>query len=421
MKTITLPGSKSITNRDLILAALSDWESRLRGYLESEDTEHMIHALNLLGIRVQTDWDELIIHGGIQHIRGEWKELFLGNSGTSVRFLTSLAILNTVGNIIITGEERMKERPIKDLIDGISQLWADIHSNNWFCPLIIGGINQIEKSHIVMNGDSSSQYFTSILQVSPLFKNGLILEVDGDLVSKPYLDITIHEMKKYGVEVTNENYKRFLVHPQTYHPVNMNIEGDASAMSYFAAFMVLHGGEIKINNLSHESKQGDYHFIDTLAIFWLSSESDKTSTILRAPWIQNLELDQYTEYSIDFENMPDVSLTFMILAIFLPGNTRITGLKTLNLKESKRIDSMRNELQKLWIFVDSDNDSIMIWEFKGFRNNTTIDIEAYKDHRIAMSFGILGSFIWNLSILNPRCVAKTYPKFWEDLENIMNI
>lgn len=419
MKTITLPGSKSITNRNLILAALANWESRLRWFLQSEDTEHMINALNLLGIQVQADWDELIIHGGIEHIRGEWKELFLGNSGTSVRFLTSLATLNTVDNIVITGEERMKERPIQDLINGIKQLWVNISSNNWFCPLIIEGKRQIENSHVIMDGNSSSQYFTSILQVAPLFKNGLTLEVTGELVSKPYLDITMNEMKKFGVEVTNENYKRFIVKPQVYTPVNMTIEGDASAMSYFAAFVVLHGGEIRINNLSHESKQGDYHFIDELIIFWLSSESDTTSTILRAPWIRNLVLNQYRDYSVDFENMPDASLTFMILSPFLPGNTHISGLKTLNLKESKRIDSMKNELQKLWIEVISDNESITIWEFQELRNNTIIDIETYRDHRIAMSFGILHSFIWNLNILNPKCVAKTYPNFWEDLRSII--
>ncbi len=418
MKSITLPGSKSITNRDLILAALANWESRLSWFLQSEDTEHMIKALNLLGIQVQTVWDELIIHGGIEHIRGEWKELFLGNSGTSVRFLTSLATLNTVSNIVITGEERMKERPIKDLIDGIKQLWVDISSNNWFCPLIIEGKRQIENSHVVMDGNSSSQYFTSILQVAPLFKNWLTLEVAGELVSKPYLDITMNEMKKFGVEVTNENYKKFIVKPQLYSPVNMTIEGDASAMSYFAAFVVLHGGEIKINNLSNKSKQGDYHFIDELMIFWLSYESDANSTILRAPWIRNLDLNQYRDYSVDFENMPDASLTFMILSPFLPGNTTISGLKTLNLKESKRIDAMKNELQKIWIGVSSDNVSITIWECNGLRNHTLIDIETYKDHRIAMSFGILNSFIWNLNILNPKCVAKTYPNFWEDLESI---
>lgn len=191
----------------------------------------------------------------MKNIRGEGKELFLGNSGTSVRFLTSLAVLNTIGSIVITGEERMKERPIKDLIDGIAQLGVDIKSNDGFCPLTIEGMEQIEKSHIVMDGNSSSQYFTSILQVAPLFKNGLTLEVAGDLVSKPYLDITIHEMKKFGVTVTNNAYKKFIVQPQVYNPVNMNIEGDASAMSYFAAYVVLHGGEIKIDNLSHESKQ----------------------------------------------------------------------------------------------------------------------------------------------------------------------
>ncbi len=418
MKNITLPWSKSITNRDLILASLTSWESKLRWFLESEDTKYMIEALKLLWIWIEINWDELIINWWTKKISWNWKELFLWNSWTSVRFLTSLAILNNVWNITITGEERMKERPIKDLIDGISQLWVEIESNNWFCPLIIKWKKEINKNYIKMDGSSSSQYFTSLLQIAPLLKNWLILEVEWDLVSKPYIDITINEMNKFWVEVSNFLYKRFEVKSQNYIPVNMNIEWDASAMSYIAAYIVLHWWEIKINNIWANTKQWDYKMLDILKIFWLEYINDNLSTIIKAPWIKKVNLENYRDFEINLESMPDASLTFMILSIFLPGKTYITWLQTLNLKESKRIDSMRNDIMKLLIEVSSDENSIKIWEFKDFQDNKIIDIETYKDHRIAMCFWILDTYIWNLNILNKDCVAKTYPNFWEDLKKI---
>ncbi|MDP2103683.1 MAG: 3-phosphoshikimate 1-carboxyvinyltransferase, partial [Candidatus Gracilibacteria bacterium] len=207
MKTITLPGSKSITNRDLLLASLAEGKSTLRGFLTSDDTVHMVNALKTLGISVQQEDGILFIEGGLSRIRGDGKELFLGNSGTSTRFLTALAALNEHGDIIITGDERMKQRPIKDLVDGVEQLGVVVKTNDGFLPIVIKGGEETQNTLVKMKGNSSSQYFTAILQIAPLLKNGLTIEVIGDLVSKPYIDITLNEMAKFGVEVENDTYK----------------------------------------------------------------------------------------------------------------------------------------------------------------------------------------------------------------------
>jgi len=416
MKTITLPGSKSITNRDLILASLAEWKSTLRWFLTSDDTVHMVNALKTLSISVQQEDGILFIEWWLSRIRWDGKELFLWNSWTSTRFLTALAALNTHGDIIITGDERMKQRPIKDLVDGVEQLWVVVKTNDGLLPIVIKWWEETQNTLVKMKWNSSSQYFTAILQIAPLLKNGLTIEVIGDLVSKPYIDITLNEMAKFGVEVENDTYKVFKVKPQKYRPIDIDIEWDASALSYFALYNALHGWEIMIDNIGNTSKQWDYKFLDVMKIFGLEYTSDGKITTLKSPGLKNIHLDTHRNFEINFNNMPDVSMSFMVMSIFLPGNTIISWLETLNLKECKRIDAMRDELRKIWVQVESDEKSITIGEY--LWNEKLVDIETYNDHRIAMCFGVLNTYIWNLDILNPGCVSKTYPNFWEDLGKI---
>ncbi|NUJ97222.1 3-phosphoshikimate 1-carboxyvinyltransferase [Candidatus Gracilibacteria bacterium] len=431
MQTIHLPGSKSISNRDFILASLVRGVTILEGILLSDDTQSMINALKNIGIEIVFKGNTTTIHGGIEKIRGDNKELYLGQSGTCMRFLTAFAILNKVGTITLTGEQRLLQRPMGDLLDALKQLGVQFESNGDYPPIKIYP-SELTTNKIEMNGTISSQFFTAFLQIAPFFEKGLEIEVLGDLVSKPYIDITINEIKKFGGEVINENYKKFIVPPGKYNAQKLVVEGDASALSYIACFYALHGGKIKIGNLGSDTKQGDYKFLKVMKIFGLEFESDGETTIIQAPGIKNIDLSQYRDYQIDFENMPDVSLSFMIMSLFLPGNTYITGLQTLNLKESKRIDAMKNELKKIGVQVQSDEKSIEIGEITASsplapllkregktEKGETINIETYNDHRIAMCFGILETYIGNLNILNPNCVNKTYPNFWKDLK-IMN-
>ena len=504
MHTLTLPWSKSITNRDLILATLTEEEVILSWILESDDTHFMIEVLRKIGIKIEKSWNTLIIQWGREKLHGSDTPLFLWASWTCMRFLSALCALNREGSITLTGKERLLERPMKPLIQALRDLWITVESNGDFPPLTITGISttppkeisffqqkknnychsvptsgsesfrnknckeqtnyeynkekiisdwekeiSLEKIEITkkiqkisLDGSSSSQYFTALLHIAPLLPNGLHIIVENKLVSKPYIDITIYEMKKFWVSVENNDYKEFFVAPQKYQ-VSKNflwwknskvsrifVEWDASALSYIANFIVLHGGEIEINNLGNTTKQGDYKYLDMLKIFWLEYSSNGKKTILKATWIRHQDLSPYKNMSFDFEDMPDVSLSFMSLCLFLWGTNHITGLKTLNLKECLRINAMHQELEKLWVKISSDNESISIgelasWQEKEEKNfqkqefqsfsEFPISIDTYDDHRIAMTFGVLGTYIWNLNIVDKSCVAKTYPRFWKDL------
>ncbi len=431
MQTIHLPWSKSISNRDFILASLARGVTILEWILLSDDTQSMITALKNIGIEIILEWNTATIQWWKEKIRWDNKELYLWQSGTCMRFLTALAILNKVWTITLTGEKRLLQRPMWDLLDALKQLWVQFESNGDYPPIKIYP-SELITNKIKMNGTLSSQFFTALLQIAPLLEKWLEIEVLGDLVSKLYIDITINEIKKFWGEVIHKDYKKFIVLPWKYNAQKLVVEWDASALSYIACFYALHWGKIKIGNLGSDTKQWDYKFLEVVKIFWLEFESDGKTTIIQAPWIKNIDLSQYRDYQIDFENMPDVSMSFMIMSLFLPWNTYITWLQTLNLKESKRIDAMKNELKKIWVQVQSDEKSISIWKINTSsplapllkregktEKGETINIETYNDHRIAMCFGILETYIGNLNILNPNCVSKTYPNFWKDLK-IMN-
>lgn len=308
------------------------------------------------------------------------------------------------------------ERPMWDLLEAMTQMWVKYESDGKFPPITVSP-SEITETKVKMNWTSSSQFFTALMMIAPVLENWLEIEVIWDLVSKPYIDLTINELSKFWAIVENQNYKKFIVKPSKYKARELLVEWDASALSYIANYIVLHWWEIKIENIWKNSKQWDYKYLDTLKIFWLRYETDWETTTMKAPWIKNTNLSEYNNHEIDFENMPDTSMSYMSLATFLPWKTKITWLQTLNLKECKRIDAMRDELKKLWVEVESDEKSIVVWEIKEFPKEK-IDIETYNDHRIAMVFGTLNTYIWNLNILNPKCVEKTYPEFWNDLEKL---
>jgi 3-phosphoshikimate 1-carboxyvinyltransferase len=427
MKELLLPWSKSITNRCFILWALASGETKLRGILESNDTKVMMEALQELWFNIKKDWNGVVsILWWIDTIKSRISVVLDGNeSGTSVRFLTGLAILFTdkINEIVITGSERMCQRPIQDLSGAISQLWIDIQTNNGCPPVKVTKKNQTREKcihKIKMNGTTSSQYFTTLLQIWWMLPEWLEIEVEWDLVSKPYIDITLHELEKFWVKVLNDNYKFFKVEKQQYKSIDTLIEWDASALSYIALYILLHGGELQIKNLWDDTKQWDYKFLDILKLFWLNYSSDWKTTTIKSWWIKDRDMRDYRNIDIDFSHIPDVSLTFMVLSVLLPWGTKLRGLQTLNLKECRRIDAMASEIKKLWIDVQHDEESMSIWELDIKKERKNVDIETYNDHRIAMSFAILNSYIWWLNILDKKCVNKTYPNFWKDLEVLSN-
>ena len=450
MKKLTLPWSKSITNRDLILASLSEGKTILNWVLVSDDTRFMINALKDLGVKIEDNWTSVIINWWIVNLSSWEIEIYLGQSGTCMRFLPAFACLLKSWKITFVWEERLMQRPMWDLIDWIKQLWINIQAReNKYPPVIIKSW-KVLNNKIKMNWTVSSQFFTALMNIWWFIKWGLEIEVIWDLVSKPYIDMTIFELEKFWIKVENNDYKNFKVLEKNIGQIqgtaliedcrgescikNINIEWDASALSYIANYIVLHWWRIEIQNLWKNTKQGDYKYLEILEkYFGLLWESDWKKTILKCGWIEK-NLPSFKGGlggdEINFENMPDISMSFMSLAIFLPWKTKITGLKTLNLKECKRIDAMKNELKKLWVDVESDDESIIIWEynkkvpvsrFKFFNIGTGIKISTYNDHRIAMTFWVLKTYLEkkykeNIKILNPSCVEKTYPNFWEDLK-----
>ncbi len=428
MKQISLPWSKSITNRDFILASLSSTPCSLKSVLKSDDTEYMIKALQKLGIEIEKKDDKIIFYGWIDKFKETDEEIYVGQSWTCMRFLTGLFPILSLRNFekypTFTGEERLLQRPMKELIEWIQQMGLELEHNNFLAPVSLKWW-KIKNNKIKMNWTSSSQFFTALLNVGALIPWWIEIEVNWDLVSKPYIDLTIEELRKFNVKDENYDYKKFIVKEQEIVWWELEVEWDASALSYIANFVILHWWTVKVTNIGKNTKQWDYYYLEILKKYFdFDYEATEKETVLKANKLNRTKLKALDE--IDFEYMPDVSMSFMSLAIFLPWKTKIIGLKTLNLKECKRIDAMKTELEKLGVEVEADNKSMIIWEYnQDFRIETgfqdkKIDIETYNDHRIAMVFGVLNTYFGNLNILNPSCVNKTYPRFWEDVKSMMN-
>ncbi|MCK5460346.1 3-phosphoshikimate 1-carboxyvinyltransferase, partial [Candidatus Parcubacteria bacterium] len=409
---IFLPGSKSITLRDFVLASLANGESEILRPAECDDADRMIEALKELGIKIEKISGGLKIFGQVGKFASGEKKLYLGGSGVSTRLLLAVAALRKQ-KTVIDGNESLRARPNKYLIDSLKELGAEIKSRNGFLPLEIIGRENL-KSKIKMKGDLSSQYFTALLQIAPVLSKGLKIEVEGNLTSKPYIDITVNEMKKFGAVVENSNYRSFFVQSQKYKPAKIIVEGDASAASYFMALAAIHGGKIILKNLGKNSVQGDFKFYKVCEK--LGAKVELSDSEIKITGSRNGKLDSLKE--INMEDIPDTATTLMAIAPFIPGKTLITGIANLKLKECDRISAPVAELKKLGVKVREGKDFIEIDEKKDFSDVdlSKISIDTYDDHRMAMSFAILGTKIGNLKINDPSCVNKTFPSFWEILE-----
>jgi 3-phosphoshikimate 1-carboxyvinyltransferase len=399
--TLTLPGSKSYTHRALMAAALASGDSVLTNALKAEDTELTAQALAQLGAGIAWQGTTIRVTG----TGGRWQPvaepIYLGNSGTSMRFLTALVALG-VGDYLLTGTERLCQRPLGELLTALVQVGVTaISEKGDGCPpvRVTGGLTG---GHAQLSGAISSQYLSALLLIGPLAPKGLEIDITGELVSKPYVDLTLEVLGDFGISYYREGHRFFqLPDGQCYLPQNYEIEADASSASYFWAAAALTGGRVTITNLSLESSQGDAAFPRILEKMGCAvSETPQGLTLVGGP-LQGLTVDMAT--------MPDLVPTLSVLAAFARGDTVITGVAHLRHKESDRLAAVATELTKLGIEAKETADGLII--HGGKPQGATI--HTYNDHRIAMSFAVAGLKAAGMIITDPDCVAKSFPDFWE--------
>jgi 3-phosphoshikimate 1-carboxyvinyltransferase len=406
-KTVCVPGSKSYTNRILIMAALTEGSVSLKHPLYSEDTEAMIKCLKTLGLQIETSPDEIIVHGCIDSIEDKHYELFAKDSGTTARFL--LALLCIVPGIkILQGTQRLNERPIKDLVDALRELGAQIeytHSEGQL-PVKISS-SFLTGSAVELKSDISSQFCSALLLISPRFPKGFSLRLQGKLISKPYVEMTLSCMREGGINVIEQKDQiYFIAEKQNYLKKHYRIEGDFSSAGYFFALAALTKSTITVKNLNPLSAQADRKFLDIL-------KNMGHIIIYGDNWVQ-VEGKKLTALPIDMENCPDQVMTMAVLAAFAPGVTRISGVRSLRVKETERVEALKKELDKMGIRTEDTHDTLTI--YGGSPHEAAID--TYNDHRIAMAFAIATFPLPETVIRDPHVVDKTFPNFWTCLESL---
>ena len=405
--TVAAPPSKSYTNRAYIVAALADGTVRLENPLFSDDTRYMREALLQFGVPVEEEEKAAIVQGQGGELKIPDGEVFIGNAGTTMRFLTTLATL-APGITRLTGDERMQERPIEDLLTCLRQMNLEAESiqGNGCPPIEIHG-GKPQGGSVTLAGDKSSQYLTSLLLSAPYFQNDTVINIEGELTSKSYVDITLDIMQTFGVSVLNEFYRKFTIPAgQHYRARTYEVEGDASSASYFFATAAVTGGEVSVTHLNPDSVQGDIHFPDALEQMGCEvKRSGEKITVFGNP---------LRGITIHMNDMPDVVQTLAVVALFAEGKTTMTGIKNLRIKETDRIAALANELTRLGASVEAGEDFIIIEP----GTHQSAEVETYDDHRMAMSFAVAGLGIPGVKIKNPRCVDKSFPDFFERFQEL---
>ncbi|WP_338564156.1 3-phosphoshikimate 1-carboxyvinyltransferase [Erwinia sp. E_sp_B04_7] len=412
--TVNLPGSKSVSNRALLLAALAKGTTRLTNLLDSDDVRHMLTALKALNVAFTLSEDRTVceVTGQGGPLRAEGSvELFLGNAGTAMRPLAAALCLGH-NDIVLTGEPRMKERPIGHLVDALRQGGAEIDylEQTDYPPLRLkGGFNGGEVS---VDGSVSSQFLTALLMTAPLAPNDTKIVIKGDLVSKPYIDITLNLMRTFGVEVINENYSTFQIagNQQYISPGDYLVEGDASSASYFLAAAAIKGGTVKVTGIGRNSMQGDIRFADVLqqmgaVIEWGDDYIACTRGELKA-------------IDLDMNHIPDAAMTIATAALFAEGTTVMRNIYNWRVKETDRLAAMATELRKVGAEVEEGHDYIRITPSETIKY---AEIGTYNDHRMAMCFSLVALSSTPVTILDPGCTAKTFPDYFEQLARISKL
>lgn len=404
------PGSKSITNRALVCAALADGESELIGVLNSDDTRVMIDCLNSLGVKVEhTGESQLRVIGSGGRMCPE-ASMFVDNSGTTIRFLTAVLGMHG-GQYRLRGSDRMHERPIGPLVDSLNAIGANVVAESaGGCPPVVITGDPVRGGAVEISGSVSSQYLSGLMMASPLAAERLELSVKGELVSQPYVSMTLEVMKSFGVNAKLELKQspiKFVADQETkYRGCQYEIEPDASAASYFWAMAAICGGTAKVQGLSRDALQGDVAFVDCLRSMGCEVESTRDSIIVRGRARNGID--------VQMDDISDTVQTLAAVALFVEGETRIRGVAHNRVKETDRIGNLAIELRKFGAEVVEHEDGLTI--VPGKLQPATI--ETYNDHRMAMSLSLVGLRQPGVVILNPACTAKTYPDFFADVERL---
>ena len=398
---VSIPGSKSYTHRLYIAAALSDGICFIKNPLISEDTRLTLSGLKQMGVSVKEDSAGIVIEGSAGR-PNSFNEIYLGNCGTGIRFLTAVAAL-TDGRTVLTGDERMRQRPIADLLWGLTQMGIKARSlNDTGCPPVEVFGTSIEGGEIQLDCSLSSQYLSGILLIAPFTRKGLAVNIEGDLVSRPYIDLTIDVMNRLGVTVDNNGYKSFHISGgQFYKSGDYTVEPDASNASYFWAAAAVTGGKVTVSGLSDSTRQGDIGFLNVLEKMGCLVERRGTGITVKGGSLRGID--------VDMGGMPDVVPTLAVVAAFARGKTRIRNIAHLRVKESDRIMAVEAELTKMGIKTESVRDEL---EITGGEPHGA-EIETYNDHRIAMAFSIAGLKVSGIKITGESCVEKSFPTYWD--------
>lgn len=426
--TVTLPGSKSLSNRCLLLAALSNGTTKVENLLESDDIRYMLDALDQMKVPVERDPSDPTTvtvtgqNGPINAPSDEVCELFLGNAGTAMRPLAA-ALCMGEGKFVLDGVPRMRERPIADLIDGLKQLGADVSCvEETGCPPVTINANGLKGGNASISGKMSSQFLSSMLMASPAATGDITISIKDELISAPYVSLTIGLMKKYGVEVEIEGdmdgTPSFKIPGAAKYqsPGSILVEGDASSASYFIAGAAITGGTVTVRGCGSESVQGDVAFADVMeqmgaTVTW----GPDSITVTRDPSVKLKGVD------VDCGKIPDAAMTLAVAALFAEGPTTIRNVYSWRLKETERMKAIVAECTKLGATVEEFRDYCIIHPPKDNIVNDNVTIETYDDHRMAMTFSLAACAGVNVIIHDPGCTAKTFPTYFEMLEGIATL
>ncbi len=412
--TIVLPGSKSISNRTLLLAALAEGVTEVKGLLASDDTSHMLAALATLGVQCTQQGDSRDYR--VQGVGGAFPvkqaDLFLGNAGTAFRPLTAALALSQ-GQYRLSGVPRMHERPIGDLVDALRQLGADVNylGQDGFPPLQVNPASIQAGGRVQIRGNVSSQFLTALLMALPLTGVTTTVEVVGELISKPYIEITLNLMRRFGVEVTRNGWQEFVVQGgQCYQsPGEIHVEGDASSASYFLAAGAISGGPVRVEGVGKTSIQGDIRFAETLAAMG-------ATITMGDNWVEASSTGRLKAIDADLNHIPDAAMTIAVAALFADGTTTIRNIASWRVKETDRIAAMATELRKVGATVEEGADYIRVTPPTTLTLNAQID--TYDDHRMAMCFSLVALGGVPVRINDPKCVGKTFPTYFQEFQKL---
>jgi len=405
--TVCVPGSKSLTQRALVAAALAQGTSFISNALIAQDSLHLIEGLRTLGAQIVSAEGGFFISGTAGKIINNGRELFLGNNGTALRFLTALVCLGT-GKFVLTGEKRLLERPVGTLVEALQNMGADITTQN-NCPPVEINANGLTGGKITLRDIESSQYVSALLLCAPYMPEGIHLVLQGGVVSTPYIDLTIAVMNDFGAKIIRTGkYEYHVAAGKIYQGREYSVEGDASSASYFFLAAALLKKTIRVTGINRQSKQGDIRLLDVLEELGCKVRSEES-------WVEvtgnNLAKGDFT---FDLNDMPDMVPTLAILAAFREGQTIISNVAHLRIKESDRLAALVAELNRAGIEAKEMPDGLVIQGGK----MRPAKIETYNDHRMAMSFAVAGLIVPGIEISDKKCVNKSFPKFWEELEKI---